>query len=476
MGLTFETPNTTFSSHPNYTSVVWWATSLERLQGGSASMAKCSTSEARSCFTDSPFTHYCNMSGLDANTKYWYAIGDQVVGWTPAHEKYSFTTPPIVGQRGPLVTTAVAFGDMGLDYSDRTRAMLAKMAKDRSLDFTIHNGDISYADNNINWANKSGISPSIYLDWMDLFYANISETASRVPYMMSPGNHEKPCNYGEYEARAGMMPFGGSNSPDMQYYSYTVGQTHIIALSGEQHRLSSINSTEMQWLEKDLAAAAAAREKGDITFIITHVHYPNSPAGYCSSKMTYCCANGRVGLRSEPEGAEHHAPVGDGDCAFSFMTEVNKYAENLFVQYGVDVHLTAHQHVYERTTPVYRYEAFGNGSEPFPEGNDGSVFVNPKFPINVNNGNPGDVELQDVWLPKPEWSVGLRTNADGSGGTVANNYADFGVCKFIMRTGDQNGGMDSLTMQYVTSRDGSIMDEFTLYKDRPTQPRQLDWV
>merc|ERR1712166_655015 len=103
--------------------------------------------------------------------------------------------------------------------------------------------------------------------------------------------------------------------------------------------------------------------------IITHVHYPNSPAGYCSSKMAYCCADGRVGLRSEPEGTEHHASV-RGSCVNNFMTPVNRYAEDLFAKYGVDVHLTAHQHVYERTTPVYRYEAYGNGSDLFPKGND----------------------------------------------------------------------------------------------------------
>ena len=75
---------------------------------------------------------------------------------------------------------------------------------------------------------------------------------------------------------------------------------------------------------------------------------------------------------------------------------------------------------------VYRYEAFGNGSEPFPAGNDGSLFVNPKYPININNGCPGNVELQDVWMPKPAWSVGGRFNADGSGGTQPNQYQDFG--------------------------------------------------
>ena len=69
--------------------------------------------------------------------------------------------------------------------------------------------------------------------------ANVSAYAKRKPYMMSPGNHEAPCAYGEYEARAAMMPHGGSNSSDMQYYSYTVGQTHVVALSGEQVRRSS---------------------------------------------------------------------------------------------------------------------------------------------------------------------------------------------------------------------------------------------
>jgi hypothetical protein len=59
---------------------------------------------------------------------------------------------------------------------------------------------------------------------MDIFYANVSAYSSLKPYMMSPGNHEYPCKYGEYEARAAHMPFRQSKSNDMQYYSYTIGQ------------------------------------------------------------------------------------------------------------------------------------------------------------------------------------------------------------------------------------------------------------
>ena len=36
-------------------------------------------------------------------------------------------------------------GDMGLDYSEGTRAMLARMAAADEFDWVIHNGDISYA-------------------------------------------------------------------------------------------------------------------------------------------------------------------------------------------------------------------------------------------------------------------------------------------------------------------------------------------
>jgi len=478
MGLTYETPNNTFVKLPKYTPSVWWAKTVAHLRSGQSQTARCTSSAKRSCYTESPVAHYCNMTGLEANTIYFYTIGDTAVGLTSPSTDFSFKTPPPLGATGPLRTTAVVYGDMGLDYSDHTRALLAKLAEEDAFDFVIHNGDISYADNRIKSRTKPGVAPSIYIDWMDLYYANISAYSRRIPYMAAPGNHEYPCNYGEYEARFAMMPFRGSNSSDMQYYSYTVGQTHVVSLSGEGSRLSSMTSTEMHWLDMDLAAAASARDRGEVTFIITHVHYPNVPSGYCSSKMNYCCANGHVGLRSSPEGSEHCSAVYGGGaetnaCADKFMTPLNKEVEDMFVRYGVDVHITAHQHVYERTTPVHRYVAYGNGSDLFPAGNDGSVFVNPKYPINLNNGNPGDVELQDVWMPRPEWSVGLRTNADGSGGTTANNYADFGFVKLTMDTGRPKGRKDSLSMEYISSRDGRTLDSFTIYKDSKVSTTML---
>jgi hypothetical protein len=317
MGLTFGTPNNTNSS---YRPVVRWArapaSECTGQTGGAPEaqpseealrwkQANCNSSAPRSCYTESPVMHYCTMHSLVPGDCYRYRIGDLEVGLTGESDpRFVFRAAPVTGVASAETTvTAVLYGDMGLDYSEESRAMLGDVAaRERqqdgsssslaasNFDWVIHNGDISYADNQIGRDNGTH-----YNDWMDVFYANASKYSSRRPYMTSPGNHEYPCDYIEYEARSAMMPFAGSGSTDMQYYSYTVGPVHVIALSGEESRLKQLNTTEMDWLRADLAKAAAARARGEIGWIITHVHYPNVPTGYCSSIMPYCCAAGNVG-------------------------------------------------------------------------------------------------------------------------------------------------------------------------------------
>ena len=93
-----------------------------------------------------------------------------------------------------------------------------------------------------------------------------------------------------------------------------------------------------------------------------------------------------------------------------------------------------------------------------PAGNAGTVFNQPKYPININNGCPGNVELQDVWMPAPPWSVGGRFNADGSAGTSATNYTEFGSVKLRF------DGSKSVRVDYINSKDGASLDSFTIYK------------
>lgn len=167
MGLTFATPNNTA---PSYAPSVWWSAK----PGGGNRSAVCTSSPPRSCYTDSPVMHYCNMSGLQPATKYFYRFGDAQVGITPATAAYTFTTPPATGAGPGGKQVVVVYGDMGLDYSEGTRAMLARWAAADAFDWVIHNGDISYADNHISSRTHPGVDPAIYIDWMDTFYANVS--------------------------------------------------------------------------------------------------------------------------------------------------------------------------------------------------------------------------------------------------------------------------------------------------------------
>ena len=103
--------------------------------------------------------------------------------------------------------------------------------------------------------------------------------------------------------------------------------------------MRDMNSTEIIWLEQSLAKAAAARERGEITFILTQVHYPNIPVGYCSTVCDICCANGNVGLRENMDDIAHgtfQSLEPNQTCVDDFMTDFNKEVEDMFVKYGVD--------------------------------------------------------------------------------------------------------------------------------------------
>ena len=90
-------------------------------------------------------------------------------------------------------------------------------------------------------------------------------------------------------------------------------------------------------------AAAAARERGEISWILTMIHYPTMAAnvhaggGYCTADHSFGCVV---------------------NCT---QDNVSKHMEDLLTRYGVDVHFTAHSHQYERTTPVYRFQNYSAG-------------------------------------------------------------------------------------------------------------------
>src|SRR5918997_1558659 len=90
-----------------------------------------------------------------------------------------------------------------------------------------------------------------------------------------PGNHE----YYTQGARGYFEYFGeAAGEPEEGYYSYEVGSWHVVALNsncGEAQIRCSPSSTQVRWLEEDLAANAD--DEGECT--LAYMHHPRFSSG-----------------------------------------------------------------------------------------------------------------------------------------------------------------------------------------------------
>lgn len=142
------------------------------------------------------------------------------------------------------------------------------------------------------------------------------------------------------------MPWRESGGVENLWYSYTYGLVHFVHINTETDFPGAPMGPgtfwnagpfgdQLTWLQADLAAAAAAKERGDIAWIVAAGHRP-----WKSSHKT-CAA-----------------------CQAAF--------DALFYKYSVDLYLSGHVHDYERSWPVAA---------------DGSVtqknYVNPQGIIHV---------------------------------------------------------------------------------------------
>lgn len=72
--------------------------------------------------------------------------------------------------------------------------------------------------------------------------------------------------------------------------------------------------------------------------------------------------------------------------------------EELLNESGVDVIISAHQHSYERTKPLFNYEIKSGFAE--------RAYINPKAPIHIITGAAGNKDGKHRFKPPtPEWSL-----------------------------------------------------------------------
>ncbi|MCX6950963.1 MAG: metallophosphoesterase family protein [Verrucomicrobia bacterium] len=281
--------------------------------------------------------HIVFLSKLKPNTRYYYTFGPEPVakattatattkaeptkaaatatetvaedapGKTPT---YSFVTPP---EPGPAQPTRVwVLGDPGTknDVQRAVRDQYLKFAGKRSADMVLLLGDNAYPE-------------GTDTDYQKAIFEMYPETLRTTPLWSVLGNHDaKSSNsitqsgvYYDLFTLPTRAQSGGVASGTEAYYSFDHANIHFIALdSSDSDR--AVTGAMMEWLKADLAAT-----KRD--WIIAFFHHPPYTKGT-------------------------HDSDSDKDST-GRMNEMRQNFLPIMEAGGVDLVLTGHSHVYERS-------------------------------------------------------------------------------------------------------------------------------
>ncbi|GAA2099379.1 metallophosphoesterase [Streptomyces albiaxialis] len=289
------------------------------------------------------FYLHAALDGLRPGTTYYYGVGHEGFDPTTA-ERFgtvgSFTTAP-AGTDARFVFTA--FGDQGVGHD--------ALANDQVIlgqnpAFHLHAGDLCYADDTGHGKESDTYDARTW----DRFLAQNESVASRVPWMVTTGNHDmeawySPDGYGGQAARWTLPDNGPDPEKAPGVYAFTYGNTGVIALDANDvsyeipANLGYTDGAQTRWLERTLKRLRA--EKG-IDFVVVFFHH-------CAYSTSTHASDG--GVRDAWTG--------------------------LFDRYRTDLVINGHNHVYERTDPVRGGEptrklAVGGTTDPEK---DGTVYV-----------------------------------------------------------------------------------------------------
>lgn len=362
--------------------VEWW------VSGGSA--APQTAKEATRTYTAGGWIgviHSALMTGLLPDTQYSYRVGSSWHGWSA---NLTFRTLPTVIGVPSRPLRVLQLADMGYaKFSNATVAQIESYVTSGKVDFIIHNGDISYAD-----ADEQ--------HW-DLFFNKIQPIASRVPYMTTPGNHELYWNFTAYQARLAMsmptpVPAAGSGA---MYYGLTVGPLQFAFLDSESWiDTGNLDPAQLSWLK----ALVGGVDRNTTPIVTVAQHRP-----------LYCC-----------------------ECGDILSDILRLQSEDVINDLHIDLHLSGHQHNYQRAYPVRNGELVSTN------------YTNPTTPVYIVNGAAGNREGQD----------GFHANQP----YLANGSKEYGF-SYITYSVDAATSTATVVFEFIESETGAVSDTFTLIKN-----------
>ena len=255
--------------------------------------------------------HSIRLTGLQPNTKYYYSVGTHKFSIYEGSD-YWFRTSPSPNDK----STAIRFwvtgdqGQAGKIQSDVRDAMLSwtqknpvNAEKSKSLDFWLTTGDNAY---------RSGTNQQ----FQDNFFIPYATILKHTPVWPTYGNHDaRRWAFHNIFSFPTKGEAGGVASATEKYYSFDYGALHVVMLDSQTSRIQK-NSRMLRWLQKDLAAT---KQK----WLIAVFHHPPFTKG-------------------------SHNSDNPAD-SLNRMQNVRKHILPVLEQAGVDVVLSGHSHMYERS-------------------------------------------------------------------------------------------------------------------------------
>lgn len=361
-----------------------------------------------------------HVKGLQPETKYFYGVYDGDTLLAGGDSEHYFVTYPPVGSESH--TRFWVVGDSGTGEKDQVdvhTAMRNYVAETkRPLDYYLHVGDMAYGK------GTDG-------QFQDHFFVPYADTLQNTVCWASMGNHEG----GNSRGIAGTGPYfdayvcptaaeaGGVPSGSEAYYSFDIADAHFICL--DSHDLDrSPDAAMAQWLRADL-------EKTKAKWLIAFWHHPPYTKGsHDSDKETQ-------------------------------LIEMRENFMPILESAGVDLTLTGHSHIYERSMLI-----------------DGA-YATPTVAENVvlddGDGNPdGDgAYRKSEGLHPNEGAVAVVT---GNGGANMSRKGTMPVMRQIfVEYGSVIIDIDGDTLKGIMlNKDGETRDLFSIVKKGTVTPKRIE--
>lgn len=248
------------------------------------------------------------LSGLRLDTRYYYAIYDGDEKLAGGDENYFFRTHPAIGTDAPIRIWAVGDSGRGNEVQNGVYlgALKAMAEENKPLNIYLHVGDMAYTH---------GQEDEFQKGFFDMYQSTLRHAVCW-PAM---GNHEGHTSdglrqtgpyYDAYVSPA-FAEAGGVVSGTEAYYSFDYGRAHFICLNSYDVDRSA-DAEMAQWLEEDLHAT-------DADWLIAFFHHPPYTKG------------------------SH-----DSDLEIELI-EMREQIMPILEEHGVDMVLTGHSHIYERS-------------------------------------------------------------------------------------------------------------------------------